>query len=165
MLVPRHPERFNSAIRLCEKYALKVVCRSSDEPVDTLTRVFLGDSMGELLVYFGLADLAFVGGSLVNTGCHNVLEPAALGLPVLTGPSQYNFQAICDQLSQQGALITVESPSELAQQIVRLFNDPAQRAMMGDAGRQVVANSRGALQRIYDLAMEELSKRPDQRPG
>lgn len=158
VLVPRHPERFNSAVRLCEKYALKVVRRTSDEPVDTLTRVFLGDSMGELLVYFGLADLAFVGGSLVNTGCHNVLEPAALGLPVLTGPSQYNFQAICDQLSQQGALIKVDSPSALAGQVVRLFNDPVERAAMGDAGRRVIADSRGAVQRIYDLAMDELAK-------
>lgn len=164
VLVPRHPERFNSAVRLCEKYALKVVRRSSDEPVDALTRVFLGDSMGELLVYFGLADLAFVGGSLVNTGCHNVLEPAALGLPVLTGPSQYNFQAICDQLSQRGALIKVDSPTALAQQIVRLLNDPERRDMMGQAGRRVIADSRGALQRIYDLAMEELSRQADQRP-
>lgn len=160
ILVPRHPERFNSAARLCEKYALKVVRRSSDQPVDALTRVFLGDSMGELLVYFSLADLAFVGGSLVNTGCHNVLEPAALGLPVLTGPSQYNFQAICDQLADRGALIKVPHEAVLAQQIVRLFNDPEARQTMGQAGLEVIADSRGALQRIYDLAISELPSKP-----
>ena len=158
VLVPRHPERFSSAVKLCEKYALKVVRRSSNDTVDALTRVFLGDSMGELLVYLGLADLAFVGGSLVNTGCHNVLEPAALGLPVLTGPSQFNFQAICDQLSDKGALIRVPNETVLAQQIVRLLNDPQQRQVMGQAGLGVIADSRGALQRIYDLAVEELEK-------
>lgn len=163
VLVPRHPERFNSAARLCEKYALKVVRRSSEEPVDTMTRVFLGDSMGELLVYFGLADVAFVGGSLVNTGCHNVLEPAALGLPVLTGPSQFNFQAICDQLSERGALLKVSSPTELAEQLVRLLNDPAEREAMGSAGRQVIADSRGALQRIYNLVMDELASHPAEK--
>ncbi|MEX2335499.1 MAG: lipid IV(A) 3-deoxy-D-manno-octulosonic acid transferase, partial [Pseudohongiella sp.] len=104
ILVPRHPERFAAVERLCHKHSLQVVRRSDSAQIDALTDIFLGDSMGELLAYYGLAQLAFVGGSLVNTGCQNVLEPAALGLPVLVGPSQFNFQTICEQLTEVGAL-------------------------------------------------------------
>lgn len=156
VLVPRHPERFNSAEKLCEKHQLRVVRRSSGEQVDVLTPVFLGDSMGELLVYYSLAQLAFVGGSLVNTGCHNVLEPAAMGLPVITGPSQFNFQTICEQLGEQGALLKVADEYALAEAVVSLLKDPARRLQMGEAGRQSVAANRGALDRIYTLVAAHL---------
>lgn len=156
VLVPRHPERFNSAEKLCEKHQLRVVRRSSKNNVDALTPVFLGDSMGELLVYYSLAQVAFVGGSLVNTGCHNVLEPAAMGLPVLTGPSQFNFQTICEQLSEYGALQTVVDEKALAEAVVNLFNDTQKLQQMGDAGRQAVAANRGALLRIYALVSDYL---------
>ncbi|MDO8909459.1 MAG: lipid IV(A) 3-deoxy-D-manno-octulosonic acid transferase [Pseudohongiella sp.] len=151
VLVPRHPERFNSAEKLCEKHQLRVVRRSSEQNVDVLTPVFLGDSMGELLVYYSLAQVAFVGGSLVNTGCHNVLEPAAMGLPVLTGPSQFNFQTICEQLAEYGALSKVADESALADVLVKLFQDQARLDQMGEAGRLAVIANRGALQRIYAL--------------
>ncbi|MBU2097405.1 MAG: 3-deoxy-D-manno-octulosonic acid transferase, partial [Gammaproteobacteria bacterium] len=156
VLVPRHPERFNSAEKLCEKHQLRVVRRTSADNVDALTPVFLGDSMGELLVYFALAQVAFVGGSLVNTGCHNVLEPAAMGLPVITGPSQFNFQTICEQLAENGALLTVADEQALADAVVTLFNDPEKLQTMGNAGRQAVMANRGALLRIYELVEEYL---------
>lgn len=156
ILVPRHPERFNSAEKLCEKHQLRVVRRSSEHTVDALTPVFLGDSMGEMLAYYGLAQLAFVGGSLVNTGCHNVLEPAAMGLPVITGPSQFNFQTICEQLSENGALLKVSDESALAEQIIKLFQDDEALQRMGEAGRQAVAANRGALERIYALVEDFL---------
>lgn len=156
VLVPRHPERFNSAEKLCEKHQLRVVRRSSTDNVDALTPVFLGDSMGELLVYYSLAQVAFVGGSLVNTGCHNVLEPAAMGLPVITGPSQFNFQTICEQLTEYGALQTVTDENALADAIVKLLNDPVKLQQMSEAGRQAVAANRGALLRIYALVSEYL---------
>lgn len=156
ILVPRHPERFNSAEKACEKHQLRVVRRSSTQMVDALTPVFLGDSMGELLVYYALAQIAFVGGSLVNTGCHNVLEPAAMGLPVITGPSQFNFQTICEQLAESDALIKVADETVLAEQVVRLFQDTDKLRAMGEAGRQAVAANRGALLRIYALVSELL---------
>lgn len=156
ILVPRHPERFNSAEKACEKHQLRVVRRSSTQTVDALTPVFLGDSMGELLVYYALAQIAFVGGSLVNTGCHNVLEPAAMGLPVITGPSQFNFQTICEQLAESGALIKVADETALAEQVIRLFQDADKLRAMGEAGRQAVAANRGALLRIYALVSEFL---------
>ena len=156
ILVPRHPERFAPVERLCRKQSLRVIRRSSEKPVDTQTDILLGDTMGEMLVYYGLAKLAFVGGSLVNTGCQNVLEPAALGLPVLVGPSQFNFQTICEQLTEVGALRTVADENELATQVVRLLQDDPARHAMGEQGRAAVAANKGALDRIYDLTVQYL---------
>jgi 3-deoxy-D-manno-octulosonic-acid transferase len=156
VLVPRHPERFAAAQKLFEKNDLKVVRRSSTERVDQATAVFLGDSMGEMLAYYSLAELAFVGGSLVNTGCHNVLEPAAVGLPVITGPSQYNFQTICEQLIDCGALIRVANESQLAECVVELFGDSARMSAMGEAGKQAIEANRGALGRIYQRVVSYL---------
>lgn len=156
VLVPRHPERFNSAEKLCGKEQLGVVRRSSGQRVDQHTSVFLGDTMGELLVYFSLAQFAFVGGSLVATGCHNILEPAAMGLPVITGPSQYNFQTICERLAEHGALMTVPDERALAAAVVDLFMDQHKVASMGDAGKEVVVANRGALERIFALVDSHL---------
>jgi len=153
ILVPRHPERFISAERLFENAGYKVVRRSSNEPVDVLTAVFLGDSMGELMAYYSLAQVAFVGGSLVPTGCQNVLEPAALGLPVVTGPSQYNFQTISEQLAERGALLTVADENELAEVTTRLLLDTEAQTRMGAAGKGTIADNQGALERIYRLVL------------
>jgi len=153
ILVPRHPERFTSVARLCSARGFTVARRSERTPVSPQTQVWLGDSMGEMLAYFSVSDIAFVGGSLVNTGCHNVLEPAALGLPVLTGPSQYNFQTICEQMESVGALATVMDENTLAEAVARVLADPDLRSRMGAAGQRLVADNRGALQRTYDLVV------------
>src|SRR5690606_27894990 len=101
------PERFDEACRLCRERGLRVRRRSelgaeAREEDWGEVQVLVGDSMGEMPLYYAMADVAFVGGSLVDTGCQNILEPAALGLPVLTGPSLYNFQAISDALVAAG---------------------------------------------------------------
>lgn len=152
VLVPRHPERFNSVLGLCEAAGLKTQRRSANAPVHSDTRVLLGDSMGEMWSYLRLADVVFIGGSLVNTGCHNVLEPAALGIPVLVGPSQYNFATICQQLQSAGALKTVADEAALAEQLLQLLANPEWRRAMGSAGKYVVAQNRGSLQRQLALA-------------
>ena len=157
ILVPRHPERFNDVAKLCSSNGLTVVRRSENASVTELTNVFLGDSMGEMLSYFSLADVAFVGGSLVDTGCHNVLEPAALGLPVFVGPSQFNFQTICEQLEEVGALKTVPDERLLAPAIIEALCDTSLRDKMGEAGKALVAANKGALQRTYDLIMRVLT--------
>jgi 3-deoxy-D-manno-octulosonic-acid transferase len=157
ILVPRHPERFNDVAKLCVSNGLTVVRRSANERVTELTNVFLGDSMGEMLAYFSNSDVAFVGGSLVDTGCHNVLEPAALGLPILVGPSQFNFQTICEQLEEVDALRTVVDERMLAPAIIELFSDSALREKMGEAGKTLVVENRGALQRSYDLITKMLA--------
>jgi 3-deoxy-D-manno-octulosonic-acid transferase len=157
ILVPRHLERFNSAARLCEKSGFNVQRRSDDSAVNESTAVFLGDSMGELLNYFRLADIAFVGGSLVNTGCQNVLEPAALGIPVVTGPSQFNFEHICSQLEAAGGLITVADETELARCVIDLMGNKVKLREMGDANRKVVAANQGALSSVVEIANKLLS--------
>lgn len=159
ILVPRHPERFRSVEKLCQAQGLRVVKRSDACPVAVLDNVFLGDSMGEMLSYFGVSDVAFVGGSLVDTGCHNVLEPAALGLPVLVGPSQFNFQTICRQLEEAGALHTVSDARALAKIILTLFAHAQQRQAMGAAGVRFISENKGALERTYQIVMANLNFR------
>ena len=154
ILVPRHPERFGSVERLCSGRGFTVVKRSTQRQVTRQTHILLGDSMGEMLAYFSISDLAFVGGSLVNTGCHNVLEPAALGLPVFTGPSQFNFQTICEQMEEAGALRTVADETALADAIIEGCQDAELRRRMGEAGRRLIANNRGALQRTCDIVLK-----------
>lgn len=115
--------------------------------------------MGEMWQYYRLADVAFVGGSLVNTGCHNVLEPAALGLPVLIGPSRFNFEAICNLLQASGALIAVADPEDLAQQVMQLLDNPSWREAMGRSARQIVESNRGCLQQLGTLIEIQLATR------
>ena len=91
--------------------------------------------MGEMMDYYGLGHIAFVGGSLVDTGCQNVLEPAACSLPVLVGPSQFNFASICRQLETAEALMTVKDAADLTDQLRLLLADPERRKRMGDAGK------------------------------
>ena len=151
VLVPRHPERFDSTAELCARHSLTVVKRSSNEKLAKNSHVFLGDSMGELALYYQMSDVAFVGGSLVDTGCQNVLEPAAMGIPVLVGPSQFNFQTICQQLEQAGALITVQDEYELASKVVELLKDKQQRGEMAAAGLTVINENKGALEKTITI--------------
>lgn len=145
ILVPRHPERFERVARQCEAAGLAVLKRSANQSVTPATQVLLGDSMGEMLQYYRLADIAFVGGSLVNTGCQNVLEPAAMGIPVITGPSQFNFATICAQLEQAGALKTVADEQQLAEFVIQLLNDEDQQQRMGRSGKNLVLANQNAL--------------------
>ncbi|MDP2140116.1 MAG: lipid IV(A) 3-deoxy-D-manno-octulosonic acid transferase [Gammaproteobacteria bacterium] len=158
ILVPRHPERFRAVAKMCTDRGLAVVKRSEKAEVTALTNVLLGDSMGEMLAYFSVSDVAFVGGSLVNTGCHNVLEPAALGLPVFVGPSQFNFQTICEQLEEAGALRTVADEDALADAVIATLRDTDLRRRMGDAGRKLIAENRGALERTYRIVTQNLNR-------
>ncbi len=100
--MPRHPERFAGVHELCRREGFATVRRSGGEPVARATQVLLGDTMGELLFLYALADIAFVGGSLVPNGGHNLLEPAALGKPVFAGPHLFNFLDIAAQLRDAG---------------------------------------------------------------
>lgn len=149
VLVPRHPERFDAVHGLCQAQ-FTTVRRSSGVPVEAQTQVLLGDTMGELLFLYALADIAFVGGSLVPTGGHNPLEPAALALPVLTGPHVFNFLEISAMLREAGALQEVDDASGLAGAVRRLVELPQDARRMGEAGRAVMLANQGALQRLLD---------------
>lgn len=145
ILVPRHPERFDAVHVLCQREGFRTVRRSSGQPVAGDTQVLLGDTMGELLFLYALADVAFVGGSLVPSGGHNLLEPAALGLPVLSGPHLFNFLEIAAQLREAGALVEVAGSEVLAGLLCRIFSAPALCQSMGCAGFDVLQANRGAL--------------------
>ncbi len=150
ILVPRHPERFNSVFELCRQQGFSTIRRSTGEPVTADTSVLLGDTMGELLFLYALADSAFVGGSLVPNGGHNLLEPAALAKPVISGPHLFNFLEIAAQLRSAGALQEVEDADGLALAVQRLFELPRDAQRMAEAGLKVMRTNQGALQRLLD---------------
>ena len=150
ILVPRHPERFDSVYALCRSLGLTTRRRSSGEAVQNDDQVLLGDTMGELLFLYALADIAFVGGSLVANGGHNLLEPAALGKPVLSGPHLFNFLEIAAQLREAGALGEVENQTQLADRVATLLNEPGTAQQMGEAGVAVLKANQGALERLLE---------------
>ncbi|PNG44922.1 3-deoxy-D-manno-octulosonic acid transferase [Pseudomonas asplenii] len=150
ILVPRHPERFNSVFELCQREGFATVRRSTGANVDAQTSVLLGDTMGELLFLYALADSAFVGGSLVPSGGHNLLEPAVLAKPVICGPHLFNFLDIAAQLREAGALAEVDDAEGLAVEVQRLFELPRDAQRMADAGLAVMRRNQGALQRLLD---------------
>ena len=149
ILVPRHPERFAAVHELCASQ-FSTVRRSTGDAVTAQTQVLLGDTMGELLFLYALADIAFVGGSLVATGGHNPLEPAALALPVLMGPHVFNFLEISAMLREAGALQQVDDVEGLAGAVRRLVELPQDARRMGEAGRAVMQANQGALRRLLD---------------
>ncbi|MDH3509474.1 MAG: lipid IV(A) 3-deoxy-D-manno-octulosonic acid transferase [Gammaproteobacteria bacterium] len=151
LLVPRHPERFQFVGSLLERAGMSCVTRSSGDRCMPETNVFLGDSMGELTLFYAAADVAFVGGSLTPVGGHNLLEPAALGMPVLTGPYTFNAADIAELLIDNGSTQIVHDADELADRVTALFADQRERQRRGSAGREVIENNRGTLQRLLDL--------------
>lgn len=150
ILVPRHPERFASVHDLCMQQGFATVRRSLKQPVGPETSVLLGDTMGELLFLYALADIAFVGGSLVPNGGHNLLEPAALAKPVLSGPHLFNFLEIAALLRDAGALSEISDAASLSAAVQRLFDQPQLARSMANAGLQVMKANQGALQRLLD---------------
>ncbi|MDX9875671.1 MAG: lipid IV(A) 3-deoxy-D-manno-octulosonic acid transferase [Spongiibacteraceae bacterium] len=156
ILVPRHPERFDEVARLIDAQGFRYQRRSqAGEQIDAGTQVLLGDTMGELLLLYGCADVAFVGGSLVERGGHNTLEPAAWGIPVLTGPSDFNFSEISRLLGEAGAQVKVANADALAAELVTLTAQPELRIRRGAAAQSVMAANRGALTR-HLAALAEL---------
>ncbi|HHM06098.1 MAG TPA: 3-deoxy-D-manno-octulosonic acid transferase [Gammaproteobacteria bacterium] len=151
VLVPRHPERFDAVAELCARRGCPVVRRTEWRACERGTQVFLGDTMGELPMMYAASDVAFVGGSLVPTGGHNVLEPAALGVPVVVGPHIFNFAAISDALIAAGAAVRVMDAGELAGAVHTFLVDPDARRSAGARGAAWVANNRGALRRVQDI--------------
>jgi 3-deoxy-D-manno-octulosonic-acid transferase len=148
ILVPRHPERFASVFELCQKQGFTTCRRSLTQAPDASTNVLLGDTMGELLFLYALADAALVGGSLVANGGHNLLEPAALGVPVLSGAHLFNFNEIAGLLRNAGALLEVVDASTLANALGELWRQPERAAAMSAAGLAVVRANQGALERL-----------------
>jgi 3-deoxy-D-manno-octulosonic-acid transferase len=156
VIVPRHPERFDKIALLCQRDGFTYVRRSLNDLCRTETAVFLGDTMGELMLFLSAADVAFVGGSLVPTGGHNVLEPAALGLPVVFGPQMFNFAMISRMLLAENAAVEVSSYNDLARWVIDWLSDANLRATYGENALRVVEANRGAMDRLFDILQEYL---------
>ena len=150
VLVPRHPQRFDEVAALCEREGWKVSRRSQQQPVTPATQIYLGDTLGELAALYGAGSVAYVGGSLVPLGGHNVLEPAALGKPVLCGPSLENFSDVAEPLLAAKALTVVDSPAALASALAEYIACPQRARQAGEAGQAVIEAHRGALSRTLD---------------
>lgn len=151
VLVPRHPERFEVVYNLAKKSDLKVCRRSANQQECHEAGVFLGDSMGELPIFLAAADAAFVGGSFVPVGGHNILEPAALGVPVVFGPHMFNFSVISHLFLAEDAASQVANTDELEATLTVWLGDASKRAAVGEAGKRLVEENSGALDRIYGL--------------
>jgi 3-deoxy-D-manno-octulosonic-acid transferase len=153
VIAPRHPARFAAVAQQLKQAGVSFARRSDHGGVDDPAApvVLLLDSVGELIEFYAAADVAFVGGSLVPVGGHNLLEPAALGVPVLTGPHNFNGADVARVLINGGAAEIVQDALELGERVTVLLSDPAQRAHIGSKGRAAVAGSRGALSRLLAL--------------
>jgi 3-deoxy-D-manno-octulosonic-acid transferase len=144
ILVPRHPDRFDAIAKLSEQ-SFKTQRRSLKEPCRPETAVYLGDTMGELLLMYGAADVAFVGGSFIPRGGHNMLEPGALSKPILTGPYLFNFAEISELFFSAHAMLKVEDAQSLAARLIYWMQHADERLQTGQCALQVVAANRGAL--------------------
>ncbi|WP_087854362.1 lipid IV(A) 3-deoxy-D-manno-octulosonic acid transferase [Photobacterium andalusiense] len=147
IIVPRHPQRFDSVAKLALDRGLQVHRRTGATPINTNTQLYLADTMGEMLVMLAAADVTFMGGSLIGekVGGHNLLEPAAVAKPAITGPSYYNFEDITQQLLAAGAIEICHNSHQLAQQLIALFNDPQHQQQMGVQGQRIVIENQGAV--------------------
>ncbi len=150
VLVPRHPERFNQVAELCSAAGFSVAKRSAKDLVGSAD-ILLGDTMGELMAFFGACDIAFVGGSLVPTGGHNMIEPAAWGVPVLTGPHLFNFSEASQLLLKGDAMLICNNADQLAEHSTELFQNQHRRAEMGSSARRIAEANRGALGKLVAL--------------
>lgn len=148
LLAPRHRDRFEAVASLLARHGVAFVRRSAGIAPGTDDAVLLVDTLGELTRLYAASDVVFVGGSLVPVGGHNLLEPAALGLPVLTGPSIDNGRDVATQLLEAGAARCVADAAQLAAQLKELFSSPEARRRMGEAGLALVTARRGAVARL-----------------
>ncbi|NGX15157.1 lipid IV(A) 3-deoxy-D-manno-octulosonic acid transferase [Wenzhouxiangella sp. XN24] len=160
LLVPRHPYRFAEVAALLESRGEPHGRRSTGQTPAASDPVYLVDSLGELPMFYAAADVAFVGGSLVPIGGHNLLEPAALAIPVLTGPHNFNAEDIAALLLAAGALEVVDDQQQLARVVTGLLLDPAGRQARGACAKRVVADSGGALERLLALIRPLLPEGP-----
>jgi 3-deoxy-D-manno-octulosonic-acid transferase len=147
ILVPRHPERFIEVHNLCHDHGFSVVNRAGRSEISTQTQIYLGDTMGDMLILIGASDVCFMAGSLIgdSVGGHNVLEPAILEKPIITGPSYYNFKEIVDEMVDNNACTVCQNADEIGSQLLYLFNSSSNRKRQGKNALNVVEKNRGSI--------------------
>jgi 3-deoxy-D-manno-octulosonic-acid transferase len=161
VLVPRHPERFGPVSRLCARHGCRTMLRSaSPAELPSDIDIYLGDTMGDLALLISAGDIAFIGGSLVPIGGHNVLEACAAGKAVVFGPHMFNFQEISNLVLSKGAGVQVMDSNELGDVLVKLLNDPVLRDQYGSEGKMLIEENRGALDKIFNMVKTYYSALP-----
>ena len=158
VLVPRHPERFSEVAALCNRRGYRTVLRSERTFCTSDTDVFVGNTMGELTLFYAAGDVAFVGGSLVHRGGHNLLEPAAAGIPLVSGPHVGTFQEICELLERVGVCRRVENVTDLAEVVSHWLLHEEERQRAGQRGRETVEKNRGALASVLTMVERPLGE-------
>jgi 3-deoxy-D-manno-octulosonic-acid transferase len=158
LLVPRHPNRFDAVKSWLRSRNVRFVLRSTRAAVAADTSVLLVDTLGELLSFYSAANVAFVGGSLVPVGGHNLLEPAALNRPIIVGPHTFNAADIAQDFLEHGAAVQVESAAELGAAVLDLLTNAARRDKMIASAHTILQTNRGALARLLTL-VEKLLRR------
>jgi len=156
IIVPRHPQRFDEVFELIVDSDLDVKRRSDGLGCDESTEVLLGDSMGELMSYYSVCDIAFIGGSLVDTGGQNMLEAAATSKPILFGPSVFNFEEIAQLLIEKDAAIQVGDADDLMKTISNLLLDDTERTKLGGNAKNLFEKNRGAVDRLMKLIITNI---------
>ncbi|HEV7391968.1 MAG TPA: 3-deoxy-D-manno-octulosonic acid transferase, partial [Burkholderiales bacterium] len=151
MIVPRHPQRFDHVAALLEQRGLRYERRSIGRTVTADTQVLLGDSMGEMAMYYAACDLAFIGGSLLPFGAHNFIEAGAVGTPVLLGPHTYNFAEAAERATEAGAVLRVEDAMDLAGTVNRLLADTPALLRMGARALEFSRAHQGATYRVMSM--------------
>lgn len=155
-IAPRHPERFGEVKKLCEQHQLAVVMRTSGEICHQHTDVYLADTMGELKMLYAASDVAFVGGSMVPVGGHNILEAAAVGTSVLFGPYMANFKEIAEGVLRQDAAIQCQNKNEIISAIIALHADAAYRQSLAEKGKAFIRENQGATTRVFDVLNQDI---------
>jgi len=150
VIVPRHQQRFTDVKKLCEAHNATVI-RSNNAPVTAKTDIYVVDSIGELKMFYAAADIAFVGGSMVAAGGHNILEAAAVGVPVLFGAFMTNFQDIADGVLKQQAAIQCQTKEDVVQAVLSLYQQPIYRAELIANGKTFIRDNQGTVIRICQL--------------
>lgn len=158
ILVPRHPERFDAVADLVKQTGFHFARRSRNEHCAKDTNVYLGDSMGEMMLMYAVSDVAFVAGSFAKIGGHNMLEPAVLGKPVITGPHLFNFMEISDMLLSRQGMVKVENAEELAETLSRFYHEKEFRKRVGDQAYKVVEANRGALAKQLEIIYRVMNR-------
>jgi 3-deoxy-D-manno-octulosonic-acid transferase len=159
MIAPRHPERFLDVFQLCNGF--ECAKRSDVESIKPTTEVIVIDSLGELLTFYSLADIAFVGGSLVPIGGHNMLEPMALDVPVISGNYLFNFKAISQQLLNQQAMCSINSENELYAILDEMLNSEQKGIKLASNARRVLDENKGAVTKLAKLVMSKINNCKD----
>jgi len=157
ILVPRHPERFELVAAMLRKNDVPFTQRTSNTTCAPETEVLLGDTMGEVPLFYAACDVAFVGGTLTEVGGHNLLEPASLGKPVVVGPHLFSTREIADMFLEVGAAKLVADEFELAQSVLELMKDRDKANKAGMEGLSIVQSNRGSLQRLLNLMEPTMS--------